>query len=77
MRARKLVVTTPNARLVDVSLCRQVRPLSAGPFHRPEVDVVRVLAPSASRATTVLSTAPLIEAIQKELRKFDRPQREQ
>ncbi|KAG4068410.1 hypothetical protein HA402_007930 [Bradysia odoriphaga] len=49
-----------------------IRPLSAGPFHRPEppaVDVVRVLAPHSS---TILSTAPLIEAIQNELKKFNK-----
>ena len=52
-----------------------MRPLSAGPFHRPEapiVDVTRVLAPQNINTTTILSTAPLIEAIQNELKKFDR-----
>ncbi|KAJ6638261.1 hypothetical protein Bhyg_10995 [Pseudolycoriella hygida] len=47
-----------------------IRPLSAGPFHNPEspsVDVVRVLAPQSS---SMLSTAPLIQAIQNELKKF-------
>ncbi|GAB0092355.1 hypothetical protein DMENIID0001_073450 [Sergentomyia squamirostris] len=51
-----------------------VRPLSAGPFHRPPapvVDVTRVLAPQNSEKSA-LSSAPLIEAIQNELKKFNR-----
>ncbi|XP_055681050.1 uncharacterized protein LOC129788750 isoform X1 [Lutzomyia longipalpis] len=51
-----------------------VRPLSAGPFHRPPapvVDVARVLAPQEADKTN-LSSAPLIEAIQNELKKFNR-----
>ena len=44
-----------------------VRPMSAGPFHRP-VDFHSNNI--ASRPVRDLSTAPLIEAIQHELRKF-------
>ncbi|KAM7362071.1 uncharacterized protein ACRADG_012910 [Cochliomyia hominivorax] len=44
-----------------------VRPLSAGPFHRPaDINSSNM----AARPVHDLSTAPLIEAIQKELRKF-------
>ena len=51
-----------------------VRPLSAGPFHRPlppNVDVTRILA-SQNTDKAQLSAAPLIEAIQNELQKFRR-----
>ncbi|XP_055381356.1 uncharacterized protein LOC129611952 [Condylostylus longicornis] len=51
-----------------------VRPLSAGPFHRPEppqVDVTRVLV-SQNTEKSQISAAPLIEAIQNELQKFKR-----
>ncbi|XP_065364920.1 uncharacterized protein LOC135957992 [Calliphora vicina] len=44
-----------------------VRPMSAGPFHRP-ADIHS--SNMAARPVHDLSTAPLIEAIQKELRKF-------
>lgn len=44
-----------------------VRPMSAGPFHCP-VDFHN--GNIVTRAEQDLSTAPLIEAIQKELRKF-------
>uniref|UniRef100_A0A1A9WYZ3 Uncharacterized protein n=1 Tax=Glossina brevipalpis TaxID=37001 RepID=A0A1A9WYZ3_9MUSC len=43
-----------------------VRPLSAGPFHRPE----DFHSQTVSRQFEDISTAPLIEAIQNELRKF-------
>ncbi|XP_046806099.1 uncharacterized protein LOC111680996 isoform X2 [Lucilia cuprina] len=44
-----------------------VRPMSAGPFHRPaDLQSTNM----ATRPVHDLSTAPLIEAIQKELRKF-------
>lgn len=54
-----------------------VRPMSAGPFHRPSVpsvDVTRVLnVQSQSTADrSNLSTTPLIKAIQSELQKFNR-----
>lgn len=45
-----------------------VRPLSAGPFHRPEMNPSRLTPQSEA---VQLSTAPLIEAIHKELRKFN------
>ena len=46
-----------------------VRPLSAGPFHRPAETP-----PSTNQSLNKddLSAAPLIEAIQNELRKFKR-----
>lgn len=48
-----------------------VRPLSAGPFHRPEMNPAnRRLTPQSEAVQ--LSTAPLIEAIHKELQKFNR-----
>ena len=43
-----------------------VRPLSAGPFHRPETR----LTPQSEAVQ--LSTAPLIEAIHNELQRFNR-----
>ncbi|XP_075147985.1 uncharacterized protein LOC142221976 [Haematobia irritans] len=46
-----------------------VRPMSAGPFHRP---VEFQSQPTSSRHVQDLSTAPLIEAIQNELRKFQK-----
>ncbi|XP_061392312.1 uncharacterized protein LOC133327792 [Musca vetustissima] len=46
-----------------------VRPMSAGPFHRP-AEIQPQL--SSSRHVQDLSAAPLIEAIQKELRKFQK-----
>lgn len=50
--------------------------MSAGPFHRPlapTVDVTRVLAPqNPPDDRTALSTAPLIQAIQNELKKFNK-----
>lgn len=50
-----------------------VRPLSAGPFHRPEVSInSNPIAAPKSDALVQLSTAPLIEAIQNELKKFNR-----
>lgn len=52
-----------------------VRPMSAGPFHKPQtpnVDVTRILAPKKIVDKTTLSTAPLIEAIQNELKKFNK-----
>lgn len=45
-----------------------VRPLSAGPFHRPDMSSSRLTPHSEA---VQLSTAPLIEAIHKELRKFN------
>lgn len=52
-----------------------VRPLSAGPFHRPPdvmtVGTSRNLMTPQSEAVQ-LSTAPLIEAIHNELKKFNR-----
>lgn len=56
----------------------QVRPLSAGPFHKPDTSSLgRTMEDPATittstTQTTILSTAPLIEAIQTELRKFNR-----
>ncbi|XP_063706119.1 uncharacterized protein LOC134835178 [Culicoides brevitarsis] len=53
----------------------KIRPLSAGPFHKPHtpiVDVSRVLAPKTILDRSELSTAPLIEAIQNELKKFNK-----
>lgn len=49
--------------------------MSAGPFHKPHtpiIDVTRVLAPRTPLDRSELSTAPLIEAIQNELKKFNK-----
>ncbi|XP_058976288.1 uncharacterized protein LOC131801536 [Musca domestica] len=46
-----------------------VRPMSAGPFHRPAEIQPQI---SSTRHVQDLSAAPLIEAIQKELRKFQK-----
>uniref|UniRef100_A0A1B0BW79 Uncharacterized protein n=1 Tax=Glossina palpalis gambiensis TaxID=67801 RepID=A0A1B0BW79_9MUSC len=48
-----------------------VRPLSAGPFHRPDDFHTQAV----SRQIDDISTAPLIEAIQNELRKFQQESR--
>ncbi|XP_017845009.1 uncharacterized protein LOC108601621 [Drosophila busckii] len=46
-----------------------VRPLSAGPFHRPET-ILEISRSAANTPGPSAQTAPLIEAIQTELRKF-------
>lgn len=52
-----------------------VRPLSAGPFHRPEINnsaITTTTRLTPQSESVQLSTAPLIEAIQNELKKFNR-----
>ncbi|XP_055624385.1 uncharacterized protein LOC129767467 isoform X2 [Toxorhynchites rutilus septentrionalis] len=50
-----------------------VRPMSAGPFHTPmapQVDITRVLAPQTVLQSAELSTAPLLQNIMQELKRF-------
>lgn len=49
-----------------------VRPMSAGPFHRPDPLTIEIRKASQSVDRPNVSAAPLIEAIQNELRKFNR-----
>lgn len=50
-----------------------VRPLSAGPFHRPEINnSVHTTRLTPHSESVQLSTIPLIESIQNELKKFSR-----
>ncbi|EDS37103.1 conserved hypothetical protein [Culex quinquefasciatus] len=50
-----------------------VRPMSAGPFHTPlapQIDITRVVAPRTVLQSTELSTAPLLQNIMHELKRF-------
>ncbi|XP_062540447.1 uncharacterized protein LOC134208673 isoform X2 [Armigeres subalbatus] len=50
-----------------------VRPMSAGPFHTPaapQIDITRVMAPQTVLESTELSTAPLLQNIMQELKRF-------
>ncbi|KFB53022.1 AGAP006655-PA-like protein [Anopheles sinensis] len=51
-----------------------VRPMSAGPFHSPQgppaLEVTRITAPQSVLQSTDLSTAPLLQNIMQELKRF-------
>ena len=54
-----------------------VRPMSAGPFHTPSgpsvggaLEVARITAPQSVLQSTELSTAPLLQNIMQELKRF-------
>ncbi|XP_058840571.1 uncharacterized protein LOC131696162 isoform X1 [Topomyia yanbarensis] len=50
-----------------------VRPMSAGPFHTPlerQLDITRVVAPRTVLQSTELSTAPLLQNLMQELKRF-------
>lgn len=47
--------------------------MSAGPFHTPlapQIDITRVVAPRTVLQSTELSTAPLLQNIMHELKRF-------